>query len=441
MKVLTNRQYKKKKVHGHYFLDFSIENVRCYGKKQTIKLSDEKGKPYHWTILLGDNGVGKTSILKGIVSLAPSPKLIYGDKQKIRLYPGLIDWLEKWETGRFDGKLTSVFEANTVAAHGMRKLLKDQNLYLRIEQGHQSIRDLEYDESTYQEIGDFLCFAYGASRKMSQSALISEKYSTASISLFDDEAPLINVEEFFMQADYDAKTSKSATSKIQREKIKKILLDILPEVSNLRISKKTSSGRHVEVLTPYKWVRISEMSLGYKSLIAWVVDFASRMFHYHRTKTNPFNEPAVVLIDEIDLHLHPKWQRRILSYLSKKFPNTQFIATAHSPLIVQAALDANLVLLKRKGSEVIVENHPDILNNWRIDQILTSNLFGLSSSRSEKTEKLMSQRRNLLFKPKMNKTDKKKLQNIEKKMDYVPVAETPEYIEAMKIIHDASEKI
>ena len=98
MKVLTNRQYKKKKVHGHYFLDFSIENVRCYGKKQTIKLSDEKGKPYHWTILLGDNGVGKTSILKGIVSLAPSPKLIYGDKQKIRLYPGLIDWLDKWET-------------------------------------------------------------------------------------------------------------------------------------------------------------------------------------------------------------------------------------------------------------------------------------------------------------------------------------------------------
>src|SRR5688572_25865062 len=134
MKVLTNRQYKKKKVHGHYFLDFSIENVRCYGKKQTIKLSDEKGKPYHWTILLGDNGVGKTSILKGIVSLAPSPKL--------------IDWLDKWETGRFDGKLTSVFEANTVAAHGMQKLLKDQNLYLKIEQGHQSIRDLEYDEST-----------------------------------------------------------------------------------------------------------------------------------------------------------------------------------------------------------------------------------------------------------------------------------------------------
>ena len=149
----------------------------------------------------------------------------------------------------------------------------------------------------------------------------------------------------------------------------------------------------------------------------------------------------MVLIDEIDLHLHPKWQRKILRYLSKKFPNTQFIATAHSPLIVQAAEDANLVLIKRKGAQVVIENAPDIIKNWRIDQILTSELFGLSSARSEKTEKIMTERRKILEKPKLNVNDKKKLSNIESRMNYIPVAETSEYIEAMKLIHDTSKKL
>ncbi|RYF85174.1 MAG: hypothetical protein EON98_07305 [Chitinophagaceae bacterium] len=165
------------------------------------------------------------------------------------------------------------------------------------------------------------------------------------------------------------------------------------------------------------------------------------MCSYHGTTANPFHGPAIVLIDEIELHLHPKWQRKIVGYLSKKFPNTQFIATTNSPVIVQAALEANLVLLKRKGPQVVVDNHPDVMKNWRIDQILTSDLFGLTSVRSEKAEKIMTQRRNLLLKPKLTKTEKAKLATLEKRIDYVPVAETPEYIQAMQIIRSSSEKM
>lgn len=424
MRVIPDKQYKKEKVHGHYFLDFSIENVRCYGKKQTLKLANDTGSPYHWTIILGDNGVGKTSLLKGIVSLAPSPKNIYGDKQKIKLYPGLLDWKEQWNTSRFDGKLKSIIEANTVGAYGFKQLLKDKKLLLRLEQGHQSITDIFYNDNDYMQIGDFLCFAYGASRKMGKSSFSNEKFSTASVSLFDDEAPLINVEEFFMQADYEAKTSRSTGSRQQREKIKKLLLDILPEVTDLRIAKSARSGRHVEVKTPFGWVRINEMSLGYKSLIAWVVDFASRMYHYHRTKINPFAEPAVVLIDEIDLHLHPKWQRKVLGYLSTKFPNTQFIATAHSPLIVQAATDANIILLKRKGAQVIINNDPEIIRNWRIDQVLTSDLFGLETSRRPDVQKMMDDRKNILSKNKISPVDKTKLNKIEQNLGEIPEYET-----------------
>jgi predicted ATP-binding protein involved in virulence len=426
MKVIPTSQYKKENIPGHYFLDFSIENVRCFGKKQTLKLADEEGNPYHWTIILGDNGVGKTSILKGIVSLAPSPKNIVGNKQKIKLYPGLRDWREEWNTARFNGEKKSRLEANTIAAHGLKKLLKDKELKLYVEQGHDSYNDITDSEDTYSQIGDFLCFAYGASRKMGRSSFTSDKFSTASVSLFNDEAPLINVEEFFLQADYEAKTSRSTESSAQRAKVKELLIDVLPEVTDLRITRGKVHGRVVELKTPFQWVQVSEMSLGYKSLIAWVVDFASRMYHYHRTKKNPFSEPAVVLIDEIDLHLHPKWQRRVLAYLSKKFPNTQFIATAHSPLIVQSAvgIKSNIVLLQRKGSQVLINNDPEVIRNWRIDQVLTSDLFGLETSRDPHMQKLMDDRKKIMSKAEISETDTKKLNLIEKELGSIQEFDT-----------------
>ncbi|MEQ1588063.1 MAG: AAA family ATPase, partial [Cyclobacteriaceae bacterium] len=430
MRKISNREYVKERLRGHFFMEMSVENIRCFGKKQTIRLHNN-GRPYNWTIILGDNGMGKTSLLKSFVSLAPSPKTIYDNSQKLRLYPGYMDWRELWSMARHNGEKPSIISAHIVAGKKISQLDKNSDLELSIRHGHKSFNDFSYSEDSFEQLQDFLCFAYGASRKMGRSTLAGEKYSSASVSLFDDEAPLINVEEFFLQADYEAKTSRSSSSVEQREKIKKLLIDILPDVSNLRIAKdKRSSARSVQLLTKFGWVRVSEMSLGYKSLIAWVVDFASRMYHYHRTKPNPFDQPAVVLIDEIDLHLHPKWQRKIINYLTKKFRNTQFIASAHSPLIVQAALEANLVLLTRKGGQVIIDNDTQVIKNWRIDQILTSDLFGLSSARSESTEKVMNARRKILMKDSGSKSDKKKLANLESQLDYIPVAETPEYIEA-----------
>src|SRR5688572_15855618 len=113
MRKITNREYERENVHGHYFLELTVENVRCFGKKQTIKLSDAKGKPYHWTILMGDNGVGKTSLLKSFVSIAPSPKTIFGEYQKLRLYPGLYDWKEHWDLRRHNGEKPSTISAKT----------------------------------------------------------------------------------------------------------------------------------------------------------------------------------------------------------------------------------------------------------------------------------------------------------------------------------------
>src|SRR5258708_13262756 len=111
-------------------------------------------------------------------------------------------------------------------------------------------------------------------------------------------------------------------------------------------------------------------------MVTWMVDLAARMFESYPDSNNPVAEPAIVLVDEIDLHLHPKWQRKIFEYLSDKFPQTQFIVTAHSPLVVQSApIDANIVLLRKEGGHVVIDNEKTSVQNCRLPQILTTHLF------------------------------------------------------------------
>ena len=88
-----------------------------------------------------------------------------------------------------------------------------------------------------------------------------------------------------------------------------------------------------EFQTPYGWVPLRPaLATAIGALITWVADLANRMAERYPRCPEPSAEPAVVLVDEIDLHLHPKWQRKLMSFLTDRFPNTQFIATAHGPL-------------------------------------------------------------------------------------------------------------
>src|SRR5262249_21761848 len=155
----------------------------------------------------------------------------------------------------------------------------------------------------------------------------------------------------------DYSTSKSSDRQQQQrlQQVKQLLVAILPEVEDIRFN--PSGGvlprPSVEFRTPYGWVPLRSLGYGYQTLIAWMVDFASRMVERYPDSPDPLVEPAVVLVDEIDLHLHPQWQRKLIGHLTEHFPKTQFIVTAHSPLVVQAAAGANIAVLRREGDHVV----------------------------------------------------------------------------------------
>lgn len=98
-------------------------------------------------------------------------------------------------------------------------------------------------------------------------------------------------------------------------------------------------------------LRISQLSDGYKIVLGLVMDLARRMVEANPTTqtlpdiSSPLALPAIVLIDEIDLHLHPKWQQQVLGDLIRTFPNTQFIVTTHSPQVISTVHTASIRVL------------------------------------------------------------------------------------------------
>lgn len=93
-----------------------------------------------------------------------------------------------------------------------------------------------------------------------------------------------------------------------------------------------------------------EMSDGYRSVLSMVADIAHRMAVLNPQLGDVILEtPGVIIIDEVELHLHPGWQKRILKDLTSVFPNIQFIVSTHSPEVITSYKEANLILLKHEG--------------------------------------------------------------------------------------------
>ncbi|SFV50715.1 ATP binding protein [hydrothermal vent metagenome] len=126
--------------------------------------------------------------------------------------------------------------------------------------------------------------------------------------------------------------------------VTKTIEKFIPEYKNLRVTRVPTPRMLIE--KNGETLSLNQLSDGEKNMIAMIGDIARRLSMANPTMANPLEGDGIVMIDEVDLHLHPDWQQRILFNLETSFPNVQFIVTTHSPQV--------LTTVKSKGIQGLV---------------------------------------------------------------------------------------
>ena len=186
-------------------------------------------------------------------------------------------------------------------------------------------------------------------------------------------------------------------------------------------------------------LRIEQMSDGYKIVTAMVADIASRMAEANPDKENPLMSNGIVLIDEIDLHLHPKWQRTIIDSLSKTFPNIQFIVSTHSPIILSGAMDAAQVIVL--GEDGIVDADAKEYETYDISQLLLSELFGLKSSRSPQWDNMLSEQKSLFEKNNRTSDEDSRLKELDKELSRLSFGDSIEQLKSRDLLYKIAKRL
>ncbi len=426
-----------------YFLSVSLKNVRCFGDEpQVLDLSDGSGRPAQWTILLGDNGSGKTTVLQALVlSTAPQPARtgVSAERSTARVLDQFIGLLALRRRRRGNGAALGIVACADKVLSGSEGSAVPFEWEVPIVSSRLR-NELGGDPSW----GELYCYAYGAGRRIGSLRLSEDVSDDPTATLLTETATLRSAEEWLLKLDYAASKSKRTEFRQRLNQVKGLLTAVLPEVDDIRFTQPAEEQPtpRVEFQTPDGWIPLDGISYGYRTMIGWMVDFASRMVERYPDSKDPLAEPAVVLVDEIDLHLHPKWQRQVMRYLSDRFPNTQFIASAHSPLIVQAApsVNANIAVLRRVGDHVVIDNDVEVVRGWRADQILTSDLYDLPTARPAEFDEAIERRTKLLSKSRLTKADKKELAELDQQLDQLPAGENAhEARELMALAKDTAE--
>ncbi|RZN37370.1 MAG: ATPase [Methanosarcinales archaeon] len=179
-------------------------------------------------------------------------------------------------------------------------------------------------------------------------------------------------------SDWDAPV-KHQVPDPQLNTVRSALTEFLPDFSDFTIRR---SPLRMEVNKNGKRLTVNQLSGGELILIAMIGDLARRMAIANPNSTKPLEGSGIILIDEIDLHLHPKWQRIVVPKLLEVFPNCQFILSTHSPHVITHVQPESLFLLEQTDSGIMAKK-PNESYGKNVDRVL-EDLMGLETTRPDK---------------------------------------------------------
>ncbi|WP_420194214.1 AAA family ATPase [Marinobacter sp. GH_1] len=342
------------------------------------------------TVLLGNNGSGKTSVLDGIA---------IGLGAVLTHLPSVsgITFKENGDIRQFNNVAAPYVRVALTTAEGLAwdriKRRDKSKATAKATPSPLGLKSLEayLDEAVIDKMNAGeqyqlpMMAYYGVSRAVLQVPLRRKGFPKSHTRL-EALKQALEAQSSFKSAFIWFYNKENEENRLQREKrsfdvtlkeldaVRSAIGSVFPDISHPHIQ---VNPLRLAVTINGETLDLMQLSDGYKTLLGLVIDLSMRMGLANPHLENPLTAEAIVMIDEVDLHLHPSWQQRVLADLLRTFPNTQFVMTTHSPFVVETL---NNHLKRHKLG-------PDSTGDKDIDGLLPLSLSDVRAYRMENSEK------------------------------------------------------
>lgn len=350
--------------------------------------------PQRPTVFIGFNGVGKSSVLDSLVILLSwfikriefdpdSKKPLQSETEHRSLPESQFAYGYPFEDiknncDNASGKILIDYQSEEIqwtisTVFQLHNYVEDTNTNHTINMSSEEVEELNIltkkirdatRKNSYESLP--IIIYYSVNRSSSQIPLISQDIvSTTAIDAYKNalDRKSIDSKEFFQwyRNTEDLENERIRDDANYKDKqlvaVRNAIHSLIPEFNNLRVRRSPlrmtvnkTIGDKVEELS------IDQLSDGEKCLLAMVGDIARRLAIANPSLDDPLQGEGIVLIDEIELHLDPQWQHKIIPRLTETFPNCQFIVTTHSPQVLSHVQPENIYILQSTPDGIIASN-------------------------------------------------------------------------------------
>ncbi len=391
-----------------------IEDIRSIGRAELeFTQIDAEQTMRKWSLLVGDNGSGKSTALKAIaLVLAGSDALphVIGE-------PG--SWVRR---GRPTGRILATLRTAGWEERRVELVIGADDLPSDVLR--RNVDGLaRLDEALRHAAQNYFVVGYGPYRRLSPPSIAPSAASArlplraqSMLTLFDRDASVTPLASWAMALEY----RRGADG---LDVVRDAMNALLPDISFESIDKARGT---LMFSTPDGLLPLEQISDGYQNVAAWIGDLLTRVTDSFAHHNHPLRARGLLLIDEVDAHLHPTWQRRLREFLDTTLPNFQIVATTHSALTLQQSHEGEAVILKRgEAGDVTAQPFPGDPSKLRLHQIYDM-AFGITSLDSWEIEQSKQQYRELTQRAEtLSPEETRTLEDVRRTLEQLPADPAP----------------